>query len=449
MKIVKYIFLLLLLATIAITVFIATQEGKYDIKAEKVISVPKNILYGYVNDYKNWENLGLLTNADSTAQYTYSDTTAGNGATMSWNKNGTKGTIQTLSATASDSIREKVTIDALDSQIVWRFKDTLNSTKVAVRIQGSLTFTEKAYALINGNTNNKLKSSLANGLENLNTFLVKELKIYTVEVKGTVSKKGTFYLGQSGTSPMADITKKAGPAFDRLLAFAKDNNITVTGSPFIIYKAINQEQKTASYTISIPIKDEIFTAAGSEYEGGKLLAFNALKTTLKGDYSHLSKAWEAANKYVAEKALQENTTGQYVEVYSKNITESRRPSAWVTDLYIPIGIPQIVPEQPEVLNPPTVAARPAGAAQATRPATTTGAVKPVTPAGTKPAAGIKPTGAATTAKPATNGAGKPAGTGTSATVKPAPNKPATPKPAAAKPATSTTTPPATTPPSGQ
>ncbi|MBC8644969.1 hypothetical protein H9W95_15785 [Flavobacterium lindanitolerans] len=34
------------------------------------------------------------------------------------------------------------------------------------------------------------------------------------------------------------------------------------------------------------MREEIFTAEGSDYTSGKLEPFRALKTTLKGDYSH-------------------------------------------------------------------------------------------------------------------------------------------------------------------
>jgi hypothetical protein len=190
--------------------------------------------------------------------------------------------------------------------------------------------------------------------------------------------------------------------------------------------------------VCIPIKEEMFTSPGSEYEGGKYTDFKALKTSLKGDYSHLPKAWDKAHAYITEKALQENTTGTYIELYSKGVAKSKRPSEWITDLYIPIGAPTIlpvtdsiqapaavVPVKPAALKPTTQGARPA-TTTANKPAGTT--AKPAaTGTGTKPA----PTGS----KPATSTT-KPAGatsTGTTA-AKPAP------KPAAPKPATKTTTP---------
>jgi len=468
MKIVKYIFLLLLLASIAVTVFIATQEGKYNIKRDKVINVARPVLYNYVNDYKNWENLGLLANADTTATYTYSANAVGKGAFMSWTKGNNNGKIQTINAAANDSIGQKAIIDNLNSTLSWSFKDTLNSTKISVRLKGSLTFKEKALALLNGGIDNKIESSLERGLDNLNTFLVKEIRVYKVDVAGLVTKKGSFYLGQSATSPLADVNQKAAAAFDKLTAFAKENNIVITGRPFVLFKAGIADKERVTYSYCIPIRDEMFTSPGSDYEGGKLLPYNAVKATLKGDYSHMPEVWQATKKHINQKQLQENTTGQYIEVYTKGGVQTRRPSAWVTDVYIPIGAPTVTLDSIAAI---TAAAMPQATTTA-KPAATKAVNKTVT--GTKPAT-IKPSGAVskpatstpkppgtsakpaagstskpTTTKPGTGtGTNRPAGTSivkpaTSTTTKPASGtaKPAT-KTSTTKPATAITTKPAT------
>ena len=440
MKIIKYIFLLLLLSVVAVTVFIATQEGKYDIKKERVIQVPKVVLYNYINDYKNWENVGILTGSDTTAVFTYAGETSGTGAQMSWKKGSSTGKVQTVKLAENDSIFQKAVIDNLNSEISWGFKDTLKSTKVTVRIKGDLSFSEKANALLRGggNVNKVMEASLEKGLENLDNFLVKELAIHNVEVKGMITKTGAFYIGHAVTSKIEDINKKSGEMFPKLLSFMKTNNIVKKGSPFILYRNYNKAKGTASYMVCIPIKDEIFTSPGSEYEGGKLMQFNALKTTLKGDYSHLPKAWDAAHTYIAEKGLQENTTGTYVELYSKGMMKSKRPSEWITDLYVPIGPPTILPVidslqptvapiKPSTVKPATGGVRPPATTTGTKPAGTTTTKPATTATGTKPATtstGTKP--ATTTPKPT----GK---TGTD-TAKP---KPATAKPAPTKPATTT------------
>ncbi|KGO85039.1 hypothetical protein Q765_18690 [Flavobacterium rivuli WB 3.3-2 = DSM 21788] len=440
MKIVKYIFLLLILATIAVTVFIATQEGKYNIKKDKVIGVSRQVLYNYVNDYKNWENLGLFANADTTATFTFSGNPVGKGAFISWTKGSNNGKIQTLNTAANDSIGQKATIDDLNSNISWSFKDTLNSTRISVSLKGSLTFKEKAFALLNGGIDNKIESSLERGLDNLNTFLVKELQVYKVDVAGLVTKKGTFYLGQSATSPLADANQKASASFGKLTAFAKENNIIINGRPFILFKNGIADKENVTYWYCIPIRDEMFTSPGSDYEGGKLLPFNAVKTTLKGDYSHIPKVWEVTKRHINQKVLQENTTGQYIEVYAKGSDQTRRPSAWVTDVYTPIGTPTITVDSIAAISaaavplrsPANNAAKPTSATaksgnagnttarpatQASKPgATGVTAPKPATPnSGTKPAVtSPKPTGN----KPATTGSTSKPATGAPNTTKP-------------------------------
>lgn len=421
MKIVKYVFLLLLLAAIAICVFIATQEGKYDISAERVIKAPKNVLYNYIGEYKNWETAGIITDADTTANYSYSENTSGKGASMSWNNKNETGSISTVKLAENDSILQKATIEGLNSEIAWKFKDTTGGTKVSVRMKGELSFEEKAYALLRGHANEKLEKTLDNSLKNLNTFLVDELNNYKIEVKGTVTKTGMFYLGQAVTSKMTDVNKKANEIFPKLMSFVRTNKIVTTGAPFILYKTFDKQQETASYIISLPVKEEIYTAPGSEFEGGKLVAFQALKTTLRGDYSHLPKAWKAAEKHILGNALQENTTGQYVELYTKGMQQTKRPSEWVTDIYIPIGAPTTSPETAIEMLPTEI--------PSARPGTTT--PKPTT---NKPAssAAQKPAGTTTPVSSSRPDANKPAGTGT---------KPATTtaKPTGSKPSSSSTT----------
>ena len=411
MKIIKYVFLLLLLGAIAVTVFIATQEGKYDIKEERVIKVPQTVLFNYINEYRNWENVGILTANDTTAQYTYSENTFGQGAQLAWKKDDGEGKIQTIRLAENDSIIQKAVIDNLNSDIEWGFKDTIGGTKVTVHLKGELSFTEKASAVFKGGVEEKIEASLEKSLDNLNTFLVHELNVFDVAIRDVVNKRGVNYIGHAMNSKINDINKRAGEAFAKLSAFVKTNNMVTDGAPFILYRNFDMQAGTASYVACIPLKEEIFTTPGSEFEGGKLKSFKALKTTLKGDYSHLRKAWDAASRHIAEKGLPENTTGTYVEVYTKGIKQTKKPSEWVTDIYIPIGFPTVLPVLDALNNPASPVAATTNPA-ATRQANTNNPVKPaasttgVKPAGTnrqptanKPAPGTQTSGNPASAVP--------------------------------------------------
>lgn len=338
MKIVKYIFLLILLAGIAITVFIATQDGKYDIQKERIIKVPKAVLYNYINDFKNWQPTAIM-NSDSTAVYTLSETTTDKGAFINWDSAENDAKITTVNTVASDSIIQNGVINNMNSDITWAFKDTLQSTKVTLRIKGRLTFTEKAYAVINGGVKDKIESELENSLANINTFLVDEVNDYNVDVEGETTKQGVFYLGQSVKVPTSEAGKRINEILPKLYSFASENQIVVNGAPFVLYKEYRKQKDSASFKVCIPIREEIYTSPDSEFEGGNLATYKTVKTTLKGDYSHLSKAWQAAFKHMRDNELQENTTGNYIEVYTKGVRETKRPSQWTTDIYVPIGRP--------------------------------------------------------------------------------------------------------------
>ena len=50
MRILKYLFLLLLLFFIGLTVFVTTQKGEYEVICSKVIKTPKPTVYNYLNE---------------------------------------------------------------------------------------------------------------------------------------------------------------------------------------------------------------------------------------------------------------------------------------------------------------------------------------------------------------------------------------------------------------
>lgn len=371
MKIVKYIFLLLLLIAIGLVVFIATQDGKYDIRKERIINVPRTTLYNYINDYRNWENVGILTNNDTTAVYSFTETTSGKDAKTTWKLKDSEGEVKTVSTVENDSLVQKAVIDGQPSDISWSFKDTVGGTKLFVRIKGELSFKDKAYAVLKGGVKEKLEKKLETGLKNLDNFLVHELGAYKVDVQGVVTKTGTFYIKHSVTSTIDEVGKKSSEALSKLLHFVKENKIVTNGAPFNLYKKYDVPGNKAEFAVCIPIKEEIFTMPGSEYEGDKLESFQAMKVTLKGDYSHLKKAWDAGYREINLKAIQLNTTGSAAEVYTKGVQQTKRPSQWVTDIYIPVGQPSTLPAEENVPLPPVSGSVPATTVpSANRPATT-------------------------------------------------------------------------------
>ena len=84
MRILKYIFLVVLLAFIGTAVFVTTQKGNYDVTKSEIIKTPRATVFDYVNDYKNWETFIAWAKEDTEMKFVYPANTIGIGGSYSW-----------------------------------------------------------------------------------------------------------------------------------------------------------------------------------------------------------------------------------------------------------------------------------------------------------------------------------------------------------------------------
>jgi effector-binding domain-containing protein len=336
MRILKYLFLLLLLSLVALSIFIATQKGDFIIERSKMINSPKAVVFAYVNDYKNWEDFGSWVAEDPEMKMSYPQNTIGKGASYSWEGKEGKGDMQTLFVKENDSISQKMNYNDTSSDVSWIFKDTVGVTKVTWRTKGKMSFVFKIYTALNGGVEKVIGSMYEKSLNNLDKALDYETKTNSIKVNGLVNKLETFYLKQHFTSKISDVTRNARIVFSKIINFCKKNNLTVIGKPFVIYHTYDADNGLTKISICVPIKEEIFTSQGSDILSGKLKSFRAVKTTLTGDYSHREKALKRTLKYLKDNHLTADTVISHLEIYSITKNEIKNPSKWVTEIYIPI-----------------------------------------------------------------------------------------------------------------
>lgn len=352
MRILKYIFLLILLAFVALSVFVATQKGDYDVVRSKVIKSPKSVVFNYVNDYRNWENWGSWKENDAEMKFSYPEKTIGIGGSYSWSGKEGNGNMKTIFVKENDSIAQKMTFDGTPSSVFWTFKDTVGGTKVTWRTKGTMPFMFKVYATIKGGADKIIGDMYEKSLANLDKTLDYEINTYTVNVNGIVTKPGGFYLQRTITSKISNIPKNFKIMLSKLNYFFKKNNIPTNGKPFVIYHTYDVVIGITNFSVCIPIKDEIFTSPGSDIMGGKLEPFEAVKTTLTGDYSHSKEAWDKAAEYIYANNLVRKPAGPSMEVYTIGVEQEKSPSKWVTEIYIAVNPKIAVPVvQPKTIQP--------------------------------------------------------------------------------------------------
>lgn len=343
MRILKYIFLLLFLLLIGLTVFVSTQKANYDVTRSKVIKNPKATVFNYINDFRNWETFGSWIKDDTSMKFNYPELTSGKGASCSWTSDNGDGNLKTTFIKDGDSIAQKMISNGEHSDIFWKFKDTIGGTKVTWRTKGTLDFKSKVLAFFQGGINSVVGDSYEKSLENLNKTLDYEINTFKIKVNGVVNRTGGFYLKQFKFCKQKDVVKNIKIMVPRMLLFFEKNKMVMNGKPFIIYHKYDRTKDIVGFSVCMPVRDSIHIMPGSDIESGELKPYTALKTTLTGDYSHTQQTWNAAYNYISKNNLVRNTSLQIIEVYTTNMDDNKSPSKWITEVYVPV-FPKAVPK---------------------------------------------------------------------------------------------------------
>ena len=340
MKILKYIFLLILLAFFALSVFIATQKGDFEVERSKIIKSPKSTVFNYVNDYRNWENFGSWKIDDPKMQFIYPANTIGKGGSYSWNGTDGSGKIKTVALIDNQSIAQKMDYSGSLSEVNWTFKDTIGGTKVTWRSKGTMNFGFKIYTIFQGGADKVIGSMYERSLANLDKSLDFEMHTYNIKVNGLVKKLGTMYLQQRITSKIVNAPKNIRIMLPKLIHFFRKNKLQIYGKPFVIYHTYDKAKGLTDMSVCVPVAHEIFTSPGSDVTFDKFGSFSAVKTTLTGDYSHTKEAYDKTFDYISKNNLVENP-GPYIEMYSVYTEHEKHPSKWITEIYIPAAVKNI------------------------------------------------------------------------------------------------------------
>ena len=341
MRILKYIFLLILLAMVAITVFVATQKGEFTVVKSRYIKSPTATVFSYVNDYRNWENWYAVNDENPETKFIYSDVSAGKGASYSWQSPDGSGQTVTTFVKENDSIAQQVIIDGVASKMAWKFKDSAGGTKVTWSSTGKLRFADKFSAAVRGGAENILGAVYEKSLANLDNNLDYEINTFTIKHNGIVERPAVLYLKQTINSRISDHPKNLRILLARMNKLFKNNNMRAAGKNFIIYHTYDTAAGITKFSVCTPVSEEIFITPGSDTEFGRLESMRAAKTTLTGDWSHRNKAWIQTADFVAGSKLERNPNIRIIEVLTAGPDETKRPSKRITEIYVPVKAPVV------------------------------------------------------------------------------------------------------------
>lgn len=329
MRILQYLVLLFLLFLLAFVVFVATQPASYEVTKTKEIKLPVAQVFEYVNDYSNWKDWQQFE-TDETVAYQFSTNTIGKKSYVKWND----ALMNTVYA-SKDSIAQIYLKNDNKELLYWKFNKINNGTLLKVVIKGTLTFKEKIFSVLSGGISIYAGEAIENSLQKIEDYLVHEVGSFKITVKGLVRQMGRNYIEQKDSCTVKDFPKKSKALLKTMKAFIKNNAITTLGEPFVIFNGA-PFGKHIKYAMCVPVQDEIMTTPESEIQGNHFNEFLAIKATLKGDYSHMKKAWNKVKNYISTSKYAEDVNSIYIGIYKKALPEVTIPSEWETEIYIPV-----------------------------------------------------------------------------------------------------------------
>ena len=348
MKFLKYFLLLILVVIVAGAVYFGAQDGKFDVAATKDLKVPQQLAFQTADDFQTWDKWGPWMKLDPDVAMTYGDTLQGVGANYSWSSEHPgvgDGSMKTIAITDNESIDQKITFNSpmgdSESDVYWRFEPGPdNTTRVTWGMKGEMGLMEKVFMAFQSEPfEESIKSMYEEGLANMETHIMDQMKSHNVNFDGIVEYGGGYYLYMTASSDKAGLASKMGPISGKIGAYLHSNGLTPSGMPFTTYHQVDEQTGQMIFSSAMPIKERVITAAGSEVLCGYIPPLTAVKTTLKGNYDYLENAYNNALDYIQEKALTIDPEQPKFEIYSNDPGMFPNPADWITEVYIPIVPP--------------------------------------------------------------------------------------------------------------
>ncbi len=345
MKLLKYLFFLILIVIIGGAVYFGTKESSYDLSESKVINAPVDMIFKKVNDYKTWENWGPWKKEDPTMAFTYPENTSGEGGSYSWTGE-MDGSMTTTKVTQNKEILQDLTLQTpggeRNPKVYWNFEETQEGTEVTWGMKGEHTFMDKVYYGLSGMDFDKdMKEMHESGLEGIAASVAEDMKKYTITVEGVKQYGGGYYMYTTTASKQSEVGAKMGPMMGKVAAFMQKNQIQSSGMPFTIYNEWDTTNNSTIFSAAIPVNERIIVTEG-DVLCGYMPPVSAIKTTLKGNYENLPKAYAKAQQYIQDNVIMVDTAHKMFEVYTNDPGEVTNPADWQTDIYIPVLV-NIVP----------------------------------------------------------------------------------------------------------
>jgi len=346
MKILKYLFFLLLIVLIGGAIYVAAQPDAYDVKRSKLIKAPASVVFKNINDLKNWETWGPWYENDPGIEETYSEQTAGVGASYSWTSKDGPGNIKNVAAVENTSIDQKIQFgDYEPTDIYWTFEEVDGGTNLTWGMKAEQTpFMFKFGAAMSGGMDKMLGVMLEKGLENIDNVMPEYMKknpplppkaTYSLGTAMELTQEEQTFIGYKQVTNIdhEKMTKLYMEFMPKAGIHASEQKLADTDyTPAAVFTKWDEEKGEAEFYIGLVVRKDVALAEGMEkvmLPAGKNVMISKYGPYGTGDYE----AHTAIGNYLKENSLAQN--GAIWELYVNDPT-TVKPEEIETEIHYPV-----------------------------------------------------------------------------------------------------------------
>lgn len=322
MKIFQYFLLLILMATVSLTVFIFTQSPSFEVEHQFTVDAPKEIVYEHINDLNLWSDwVDLKKEKDGNYTITFDEIGSF--------------PIKEEYKYPYDSLTFDISNDETISNMFWSFERQGSKTNVTFILHGQLDLKTKLITFFQGKPSIVASTSTQKNINSLIVYFIKQYKDFNISIDGEKEIEDTNYIFISKKSTLGTLNIDIAKSYQEIQSFAQANHIEITGDPFLILKN-NLEGKELNYDFALPIKDTIYLSENDLYSFNTLPKTLYLDAKLEGNYVHLDSAFHKIQEEINKKHLLKNTNKHTLIVLEQSMINTRFPAEWKTTLKTPI-----------------------------------------------------------------------------------------------------------------
>lgn len=227
----------------------------------------------------------------------------------------------------------KVTLKDSSFTYRWEFARTNDSiTRVTAYISDNLhAFSQNLTAPFGGS--NFIKRNTAT-VKDLAQEWISYRERYKLSEVNEAKRPATFC---AYVSVVSEVSKKANSmrrSIADVMSYVNENNLDLTGEPFLQVTAWDQLEQTIAFDFCFPIKESDSLPASDRVEFKVAPAINGLKTSFNGNYNIADKAWYRILDYAEQNNIP--IINLPTEVYMDDPHSGTDAITWEAQVFMPI-----------------------------------------------------------------------------------------------------------------